>query len=175
MTTITLEPVDGDDRDALDTLVSWIRSEKMLRQWTDSVFSHPLDTGQLADHLTDSDVRRQAFAAVDDDGSMVGYLELNRIDETRRSASIARVVVAPDHRGEGVATEMLRAVLRIGFEDYDCHRIDLRVFDFNEAAIRCYERVGFTREGTLRDARRYGDEYWSLVVMSLLEDEWTAK
>jgi RimJ/RimL family protein N-acetyltransferase len=45
------------------------------------------------------------------------------------------------------------------------------VFAFNDAAIRCYERVGFTREGTLRDARRYEEEYWSVVVMSLLESK----
>lgn len=172
MTTLTLEPVDGDDVDTLDTIASWIDTPKLLLQWAGPVFSHPLDTAQFADHLMDSGVTRRGFATVDSAGTTVGYLELNRIDETQRSASISRVIVDPDRRGEGVATEMVRGVVDIAFDEYDCHRIDLRVFDFNDAAIRCYERVGFVREGTLRDARRYEDRYWSVVVMSLLEDEW---
>jgi len=52
------------------------------------------------------------------------------------------------------------------------HRIDLVVFDFNQAAIACYEKAGFVREGHIREARRMGDGYWSLYLMSMLEDEW---
>jgi RimJ/RimL family protein N-acetyltransferase len=52
------------------------------------------------------------------------------------------------------------------------HRISLGVFDFNERAIRCYEKVGFSREGLLRDARRFKDYYWNLIEMSMLEHEW---
>ena len=52
------------------------------------------------------------------------------------------------------------------------HRIDLRVFDFNQAAIAAYERVGFKKEGLLRDACKVGEAYWSAWVMSMLEDEW---
>lgn len=40
------------------------------------------------------------------------------------------------------------------------------------AAIRCYETLGFRREGLLRDTRRVGGKYWSTLVMSLLDDEW---
>jgi RimJ/RimL family protein N-acetyltransferase len=48
----------------------------------------------------------------------------------------------------------------------------VRLFDFNEAAIRCYEKCGFVKERLLRDARRVGNEYWSLYIMSILETEW---
>jgi hypothetical protein len=31
------------------------------------------------------------------------------------------------------------------------------------------------KEGCLREARRFGEEYWSLVQMSILETEWPAR
>jgi RimJ/RimL family protein N-acetyltransferase len=49
------------------------------------------------------------------------------------------------------------------------------VFDFNQAAIACYKRAWFTIEGRLREARRVGEEYWTLYLMSLLESEWDGR
>jgi RimJ/RimL family protein N-acetyltransferase len=66
-------------------------------------------------------------------------------------------------------------VAQVGFEQLRLHRIDLVVFDFNTSAIACYERAGFVKEGYLREARRFGEEYWSLVQMSILETEWAAR
>lgn len=37
--------------------------------------------------------------------------------------------------------------------------------------MRCYERVGFVKEGRRRDARRMGSEYGSLYQMIILEHE----
>jgi RimJ/RimL family protein N-acetyltransferase len=70
---------------------------------------------------------------------------------------------------------MVRRVVQVGFERLRLHRIDLVVFDFNASAIACYERAGFLKEGCLREARRIGEEYWSLVQMSILETEWPAR
>jgi len=50
--------------------------------------------------------------------------------------------------------------------------VTLDVFDFNTPAMKCYEKVGFKKEGLLRDARKYGDKYWNLIKMGILEDEW---
>jgi len=49
------------------------------------------------------------------------------------------------------------------------------VYDFNEAAIRCYKRCGLQVDGVMRDVLRHDDHYWSLVEMSILEDEWRAQ
>jgi RimJ/RimL family protein N-acetyltransferase len=67
---------------------------------------------------------------------------------------------------------MMQEILRFGFENLSLHRIDLLVFDFNTTAIHCYERVGFKKEGMLREARKVEDKYWNVCLMSMLEDEW---
>ena len=72
-----------------------------------------------------------------------------------------------------MCTPMVDAALEVAFRDLRLHRVDLTVFDFNAAAIACYERAGFSVAGRLRDLRRLRDEeYWTALVMSILEDEW---
>ena len=158
-----------------ERLIEWIDSPRDLLQWAGPVFSYPLDAHQLQDHLaeaTDENPVRRAYKATNSDEQIVGYIELNNIDLDNDSGTISRVLVSPDERGQGIGTEMVRRATKLGFRDLGLHRIGLRVFDFNEAAIACYKRVGFKEEGKLRDSRRHEDEYWTLIQMSMLEDEW---
>jgi RimJ/RimL family protein N-acetyltransferase len=67
---------------------------------------------------------------------------------------------------------MVNAVLKIGFEYLNLHRICLGVYDFNKAAISCYKKAGLVIEGTTRDCLLFKGEWWSLVEMSMLEEEW---
>lgn len=75
-------------------------------------------------------------------------------------------------RGNGIGTTALRLLLDICFANLDLHRVSLAVFDFNEAAVRCYEKVGFRKEGLMREARRVGGEYWSYYEMSIFYREY---
>jgi RimJ/RimL family protein N-acetyltransferase len=171
---ITLEPFDEFD---IDQLIAWIPSAEFLLQWAGSAFQYPLDRDQLTRHLAHS--HRPAsdwliFKAVNSEtGATVGHGELARINRRDLSAWIARVLVGPPElRGQGIGGQIVEQLLRVAFEELGLHRVELNVFDFNEPAIRCYERVGFKREGLLREARRHGDEYWSVYVLGMLEGEY---
>jgi hypothetical protein len=52
--------------------------------------------------------------------------------------------------------------------------MSLGVYDNNPPAISCYKKCGFQIDGVLRDIQKHGDKYWSLMEMSILEDEWTS-
>lgn len=160
-------------------LIEWAVSEAFLLQWVGPTFHYPLAAEQIEKHLTEAKGDEPTilpFRVTDSrTGEMVGYLELCSIDRVNRSAVLGRVIVGPlDRRGTGVGTQMVREATRIGFEELGLHRLSLVVFDFNQAAIACYERVGYRKEGLLRECRRLGDEYWSLYVMSMLATEWRA-
>jgi RimJ/RimL family protein N-acetyltransferase len=102
----------------------------------------------------------------------VGYVELCQVEPSHGSGTICRMLVAPGARRAGVGGALARAALARGFEELGLHRIDLRVFEDNQAAIRTYERVGFRAEGVLRDVRRdHAGRYRSFLVMSILEPE----
>lgn len=70
---------------------------------------------------------------------IVGYICANQvIDE----GHILNVTVHPEHRGQGMAAELLRYMIGI-LADRGCTVIYLEVRISNEAALRMYEKAGF--------------------------------
>jgi RimJ/RimL family protein N-acetyltransferase len=154
-------------------LLAAIDSLQALVQWVGPLLRFPLDEAQLEAYRTSATGEpstRRIYTACDGTGRPVGHIELNDIDGY--SARLCRVLIDPPLRGRGFGRAMVRQALHIGFEELGLKRIDLGVYDFNTAAIRCYELEGFVREGHLRQARRVGDEIWSTALMGILEGEW---
>lgn len=162
--------------DDMDRLISWIPSSRFLHRWGGSIFTHPLDYEQLRRHLAGAVGESPAllvYKAVSPEyGGPVGHGEIGGIDRENRSGRIGRILVGPPElRGKGVGDQIVRALLCIAFEELSLHRVDVLAFDFNHPAIRCYERIGFRKEGLLRDAHKHDDDYWSLWLLSILEHE----
>ena len=158
-----------------DQLIASAESAEFTYQWAGPLFTYPLDRPQLERYLLTaigSPPTTRLFTALDEHELPVGHIELTRIDHHNRTASVARVLVFAGQRGQGIGRAMLTQVLRVGFEELGLHRIELFVFDFNQAAVRAYERAGMVIEGRLRDVRKVGDSYWSVYQMSMLEAEW---
>lgn len=167
---LRLRPLQAAD---CGRLLSWIDSEDALYQWSGTrSFTWPLDRGQLLrDLAVHTDGTRELFAAVDDDGDMVGHVSLD-VTPHHRLANIGRVAISPDRRGGGLGTALMRATVRHGFDELGLHRLQLTVYTFNTAAIACYRSVGFVVEGLARDSTRGSTEYWDGLTMSLLEPDY---
>ncbi len=165
-----------EDRD-IDRLLGWIGSEeRALVQWAGPVFRHPLDRAQLEAHLAtarEPGADRRVFKAVEaKSGRVVGHAELTVIDETEKSARISRMLVGErSRRGQGLGEQILRAVLRVAFVELGLLHVTLGVYDFNHAAIRCYEKLGFRREATRHEAVRVGGESWTSIQMKLSAED----
>ena len=155
-----------------------ISSLEDLVQWSGpSSFTFPLDPSQLAAYLEKS--RRpnstcRAFRVVDGRGKCFGMVEIGLMDRNNQSASLCRVLIYPHERKRGLCLPMMREALRLSFEDLGMRRIDLRVYSFNSAAVRCYERAGLVVEGVLRKGQMVGDSVWDTVLMGILREEWDA-
>ena len=168
---IELTPFERSD---FERLVGWMPTADSFMQWTGLVFTFPLSQDQLEKHLSYAEKhpnKRKIWKAVKCD-KVVGHIELDNIYDHDRKASLCRVLVDPDRRGEGLGREMVLQVLRYGFEELNLHRIALGVWDFNTDAIQCYKACGFIREGVQRESRRMGEDWWNNVQMSILEQEW---
>jgi RimJ/RimL family protein N-acetyltransferase len=174
---LRLEPFTEQD---IPRLISWIPSARFLLQWAGTQFTYPLDEAQLLRYLIRSSETPPTlliFKAVDADSeAVIGHCELMQIDRQHRCARAGRILVgAPDMRGKGLGGQLVRALLDVAFGELHLHRVELEVFDFNTSAMACYQKIGFQTEGVLREARKFGDEYWNLCLMSILETEWQGK
>jgi len=80
--------------------------------------------------------------------------------------------VRTDATSKGICTEAVARILRFGFEDLDLHRIVVRIAVGNLASERVAEKLGFNREGTLRDDVRVGADWLDHSIWGLLDREW---
>jgi RimJ/RimL family protein N-acetyltransferase len=166
---LSLRPLGPGD---CERLLRWIETEDDLYQWSGArSFSWPLDRGQLLRDLDASGGPRMLFAAVAEDGELAGHVMLD-CNHHHRHGLIGRVAIAPDRRGRGLGSALMRATVRHGFDELGLHRLQLAVYTFNATAIACYRSVGFVVEGESRGAARGSFGYWNALTMSLLEPEY---
>lgn len=100
-------------------------------------------------------------------GRLIGVCQLTAIHAVNRSADLQIRIGEAASRGKGYGSEAVRLLLAFGFRDLNLHRIALQVFATNTRAIRTYERAGFRREGTLRDAVFIDGHYVDVLVMAV--------
>jgi len=158
-------------------LINWIETPEFLLQWGGPNFSFPLNEQQLENYVKDANKDHSSvlvYSVIEKEtGKVIGHISLGMIDRKNKSARIGKVLVGDKTvRGQGIGQQMIREILKVAFCELCLHRVSLGVFDFNSSAIACYEKSGFVKEGLLRDARKIGNEYWSLWEMSILKNEW---
>lgn len=171
---IKLEKFNYDD---IPQLISWIPNKEFLLQWAGPSYTLELLEKQLQsdiDIMLQDEPKSMMFnAKVIESNESVGHIQLLWIDKVNMSARIGRVLVGKEeYRNKGIGLEMINATLNIAFNELNLHRVDLGVFDFNLSAIECYKKAGFIVEGSLRECRKMNEEYWSMLNMSILENEY---
>jgi RimJ/RimL family protein N-acetyltransferase len=102
----------------------------------------------------------------------VGVISLMNLSEANSSADLSVLVGHPEDRNQGFGAEAIAMILRYAFDDLGLNRVGLSVFEFNEAAISTYERLGFEHEGRLRRAVKRADGFHDALLMSVLSEEW---
>jgi ribosomal-protein-alanine N-acetyltransferase len=70
--------------------------------------------------------------------------------------------------------EALRAAITFGFDQILLHRIEAFVDPANWQSQRVLEKLGFHRDGVLRDYGYWKGRFWDEACYSLLAPEWTS-
>jgi RimJ/RimL family protein N-acetyltransferase len=98
------------------------------------------------------------------DGQLVGLVALGRehMVKLAHKANLWGMYVATEHRGHGLARELLMSALELAHAVPEIIRVNLCVNANNTSAIRLYESVGF---------RIYGREAGGLCIDGVLHDE----
>ena len=106
----------------------------------------------------------------EEEGPPVGYFLIRGIKGPHKSLEVKRIAIGP--KGQGLGRFCMQWLKEYCFETLQFHRLWLDVFTNNERAKGLYLSEGFKIEGTLRDAIKRGDEYQSLHLLSILEQEY---
>lgn len=102
---------------------------------------------------------------------LIGTVTLTAWDRTNRHAEVG-FMLSPSHWGKGYAGEAVRAVLGFGFERMNLHRIEAELDPRNGGSERLLQRLGFRREGLLRQRWYLYDEWCDSLLYGLLRPDW---
>jgi ribosomal-protein-alanine N-acetyltransferase len=106
-----------------------------------------------------------------ENGHVVGYVSYHNRQPWHRRLQIAYVLV-PSYWQRGLMTEALRAFLTHCFDGLGTHRVEATIEPGNMHSILLMERLGFQREGLLRDQFFVNGKYRNVLMFALLEDDW---
>jgi len=103
---------------------------------------------------------------------LIGFVALFNVKYGNQSAVMAIGIGDPEYRGRGYGSEAMRLIINYAFRELNLYRISLSVLDYNPRAVHVYEKVGFVREGTSRQAVCRDGQRFDAIHMGLLRSEW---
>ena len=111
-------------------------------------------------------------AVIEADGIPVGTIGLLAIDWKNSKAEYYIAMGETDYKGKGVAKEASRLILEYGFRTLGLNRIYLFTEVKNIAAQMLFERVGFLREGIIRQDITSHGKYVDRIAYGILREDW---
>ncbi len=131
---------------------------------------------ELRKYMVDLYQKRQGFRwiiTLKGDGKPIGTLGYYKWAPSADYQAEMGYDLAREHWGKGIMTEAMKAVIEFGFEKMELNRIEVFVMPRNKRSIKLLKRLGFKREGLLR--QRYFDEFGDFaddILFSMLRDDW---
>jgi len=168
---VVLRWISEDDIDSLYEIFS---NPKVMRYWS----TVPLPNRDAAVALqreiatgNDRETMLKWGIALRDSNKMIGTTTLFNLSLDNGRAEIG-YAMAHDYWGKGYMNEALQALVSHAFEVMELRRLEADVDPRNAASIRTLERLGFQREGFLRERWHVNGEIQDALFYGLLRHEW---
>ena len=114
---------------------------------------HPKTMEQWEIWFSHHNIENHLLSVAEKDGKAVGYASLSsyREKEAYRTTVELSLYVAAEYRRQGIAVELMTAILKLAREDDSVHTVVSVITGENEASVRLHERFGFTFSGVLHE------------------------
>ena len=159
--------------DHADAFAAWLTDETVASgtRRSSDVMSSSVEDAFMEHALADPNTR--AFSIYDRKmGRLIGQCSIHEIDWVHRTAMVGIFIGLAEYRGGGRGAEALSMLLHFGFDMLDLENIALRVLEFNEGAIKCYEKVGFVEWGRRHKSYFYDGERYDEIFMEMTRESW---
>jgi len=171
---IYLRPLERADLN--ETYLGWLNDHEVTQNLEAGVFPSTLqDLEAFYQGVTGS--KSEVMFAIADSKSHrhIGNVKLGPINWVHRRAMFGIIIGEKEFWGRGIGKEATRLVVEYGFQRLNLNRIGLGVLATHEAAIRCYQAVGFKTEGRFREEMFCDGTYQDRLWMGLLRSEYESK
>lgn len=165
---VTIRPLATTD---LDTWYAWEYDIElaMLAGWTPLLARTAFQ--QKFEQRINEPKSEMKYFAVDYHDQFTGVLQLAEIDHFEKRAVISIFIGPKELWGRGIGSTALRLLLDYAFTVQGLERISAQVYGFNTRSQRLMERVGFQKEGILRQHELQNGQRQDLHVYGILKPE----
>lgn len=135
--------------------------------------SHKIMTLEAEKKYLEENINAEAnFSIVTlEDNKLIGTVGIEKIDHTNRTGTLGIFIGDKNYRNNGYGTEAIKLILEYGFHYLNLNNIELTVMEFNERAIKCYEKCGFKKVGQRRKCKFINNKYYDIIIMDILAEE----
>lgn len=102
---------------------------------------------------------------------LVGVIGLHSIDWHNKQTSIG-YYLGQEYEGKGIMVRSVHALLNYLFFHLYLHRVEIRCGEHNMKSRAIPERLGFVKEGMIRDGEFLYDHYHDLYIYGMLVQDW---
>jgi len=145
-------------------LLIWLEDDDQIAGYLKRGIGESGASNRIAYMLAAREPETGAFAGI-------SFIEID--PELSTTAEVGCVLV-PDYWADGYASEILRALLRFGFDTLHLHRVYGKCDELNLAAARVLVKCGLRYEGTLREHVWLRDHWRSSSYFGILADEFNS-
>ena len=107
-------------------------------------------------------------------GEIVGVAGFNEMNWSNKTAYIG-YWLGEEYQGNGIMTKVARALTDYAFDELNLDKVEIRVATENRKSRGIPEKLGFVKEGSIRQAEWLYDHYVDHVVYGVLAEEWDRK
>lgn len=129
----------------IQVMMSWINDQRELSNWAGPNFRYPFTLMSFTEDLRLGELSSYCLAstnveATNDADNLLAFGQFyQRLDKCH----LARLLVAPKHRGNGLVKVLIQSLSELGRREFGLDGDSLFVLPDNTAAIRAYTSVGF--------------------------------
>ncbi len=170
---VRLRWLTAEDVDALFEIFS---DERMMRYWSSTAMKERREAEDLLARIHRLFAEQSGFqwgVERKSDGTLIGTCTLFNIHRGNMRGEVGYCLHSA-HWRQGYMGEALAALIEHAFGVLKLRRLEADVDPKNASSLKILERMGFRREGLLRERWNVGGEIQDSVVLGLLAREWRA-
>lgn len=155
----------------------WRNEIEVMYSTNPSLDVYPMEaTKEFVDHVILGSHSGKSYIMVEKGNEIpIGIVSLINIDYENRNAECIIDIGEKEYWGKGYGSEGLKLLLDYVFYEMNLHRVYLKVFSFNDRAVRLYTKIGFQQEGSSRQSLFRDGEWHDIIHMGLLQNEYFEK
>jgi RimJ/RimL family protein N-acetyltransferase len=170
---VRLRPLEAGD---VDAILAWVNDPEIvgnLASFSGEPFTREQELAWIEQMRASKNDRVWTVLAADD-GRYLGQVGVHQIFWRSKVGRLAAIIASKEEMGRGFGSAAIAQLLDRCFSELELHKVWLMIYEENERSRRTYERLGFVKEGLLREEYFHEDGWHNMLRMSLLAREWTA-